>query len=252
LILGLDVGFSAKRPTTGVARLAANGTLRLGHTTSAWERWREIAGPEPVDVAALDAPYTRAAAAEPRACERALTLGAFQRRCKPGLSHVPGTGRAFRAAGWTSAQRLKPSAPERALTAEFPRIDSCNVVEAFPNAFLGVCLPDAAFPPTPRLRRGQRFEWLYDAWLRLDLFPPLIAAIGLPQLDGVLDACGRNAHHDQRAALVCLLTGACVKTGRYTAIGDAAGGYLFLPPWSRWAAWARTELDRARARVAGL
>jgi hypothetical protein len=252
LLLGIDVGFSTNRATTGIARLAADGAVRVGHATTAWSQRRKLVGAEPADVAAIDAPYTRAPPAEPRACERALTLGAFQRRCKPALSHVPGTGRALRAAGRATARQLRRMAPARPLGAAFPRVDGSNVVEAFPNAFLGVCLPDAAWAVRPSLRRGQKFDWLYAAWLRLDLFRPLTHAIGLPQLDGLLDACTRNVHHDERAALVCLLTAAGVKNGRYTAVGDSAGGHLFLPPWPCWAAWARTELDHARARVAGL
>lgn len=252
LIIGLDVGFSATRRSTGVARLAPDGALRLGHTTSQWERRREIIGLERAAVAAIDAPYTTAAPAETRGCERIFARGAFQRRCKPGLSHVRGTGRDLRAAGWASAQQLKPIAPYAALAAEFPRVDGCNVIEAFPNAYLGVCLPAEAYTSSPGVGRGQKFDWLYDGWLRRNLFRPLLGEIGWRPLAGVERACAINEHHDERAALVCLLTAAGVAAGRYTAVGDAAAGYLFLPPWPRWAAWARAALDRERSRLPGL
>lgn len=176
MIIGLDVGFSSKRLTSGVARLDANGALRLGHTTVEWESRRQIAGPETAEIAAIDAPYTNAGEAEGRSCERVFTLGAFQRRCKPGLSHVPGTGRSLRAAGWASAQQLKQIAPSRALATEFPRIDGCNVVEAFPNAYLGVRLPADVYTGMIGVRRGHKFDWLYDGWVELGLFRSLIRA----------------------------------------------------------------------------
>jgi hypothetical protein len=67
-----------------------------------------------------------------------------------------------------------------------------------------------------------------------------------------MKACNENRQHDQRAALVCLMTAAGVFTGQYVAVGDEAGGYFFLPPWSDWTPWARGELDYQRTRVPGL
>ena len=54
--------------------------------------------------------------------------------------------------------------------------------------------------------------------------------------------------HEHRAALICLATAAGVSVGQYTAVGDEAGGYFCLPPWSLWAEWAGLELDKARHR----
>jgi hypothetical protein len=116
-----------------------------------------------VRVAASDAPYTRAGEEARRACERALSLGGFQRRCKPASSHVAGTGRRLRQVGGESARQLSALAPARALAGDFPRVDGCNGIEAFPNAYLGVCLPLEAHPSAPRFRRGKKFDWLYDA-----------------------------------------------------------------------------------------
>ncbi len=56
-----------------------------------------------------------------------------------------------------------------------------------------------------------------------------------------------NRNHDERAALVCLLTAACVARGRFTVVGEASGGYFFLPPWSLWKSWAKDQItDWAR------
>jgi hypothetical protein len=252
VIVGLDVGFSRKRPSSGVARLRSDGSLRLGHTTADWEKRRRILGDEPVRLAAIDAPYTRAGAEARRACERVLSLGGFGRRCKPASSHVPGTGRLLRQAGWESAQQLRRLAAATELAVQFPRLDGCNVVEAFPNAYLGVCLPLAVYATAPKLRRGKKFDWLYDAWRARRLFEAAVEQIGLPLLEHLPEACESTSQHDQRAALVCLLTAAGVLAGRYTAVGDGIGGWIFLPPLDAWAAWAREELERGRERTPGL
>jgi hypothetical protein len=36
------------------------------------------------------------------------------------------------------------------------------VVEAFPNAFLGVLMPEVELVAAPRLKRRRRFDWLYE------------------------------------------------------------------------------------------
>ena len=83
-------------------------------------------------------------------------------------------------------------------------------------------------------------------------FERVIERNGLGRLAELTRTCNDNRQHDQRAALVCLLTAAGVFAGTYTAVGDEHGGYFFLPPWQSWAAWAREELDLQRVRVAAL
>ena len=251
-LVGLDVGFSADRPSSGVARLTGAGELRIGHTTSSWEDRRRVVGAGPLDVAAIDAPFASAPAQQPRSCERVFSFGGFQRRCKPGLSHIPGTGQQLRAAGWEAAKQLRDLAAERALATPFPRVGPCNIVEAFPNAFLGVCLPTSEYEQMPKLRRGQKFDWLYDRWAGCERFGVLLSDLGLDGGGELQARCRENTQHDQRAGLVCLLTAAAVYVGRYTAIGDERGGYFYLPPWTAWASWAQRELDQQRRRLPSL
>jgi hypothetical protein len=54
------------------------------------------------------------------------------------------------------------------------------MVEAFPNAFLGVAVPDEDFVTTTRIKRGGKFDWLYDCWIKRALFPRIAAAAQLP------------------------------------------------------------------------
>jgi hypothetical protein len=43
---------------------------------------------------------------------------------------------------------------------EFPVSLSDSIVEAFPNAFLGVLMPEEELLSAPGLKRGRRFDWL--------------------------------------------------------------------------------------------
>jgi hypothetical protein len=206
-----------------------------------------------VDVTAIDAPILSRESFDQRACERLFTLGCFQRRCKPGLSHVPGTGREFRQAGQESARQLSENTSGHELLVKFPRVwGARNIVEAFPNAFMGVLLPGGCFDRIPKLRRGRKFEWLYDECRERNIFDSVIDKIGTATLSSVLHHIKSNQNHDQKAALICLLTAAAVAAGRYTAVGDPEGGYFFLPPWEIWAQWARQELETQRRRVASV
>jgi hypothetical protein len=165
------------------------------------------------------------------------------------MSHVPGTGQAFRAAAGETAEHLKGDVNSGDVSSPFPRVlPPANVVEAFPNAYLGVALDDGCYEEMPRLRRGRKFDWLYDQWCASNLFVDVSHTIGVPE--AVPQACRCNRDHEERAALVCLLTAASVFSGRYVAIGDAVGGYLFLPPWSHWADWARASINQNRRRYA--
>jgi len=248
-LVGLDVGFSARRESSGVARLNS-GVVSIGCATESVESRRELFGMDEVDVAAIDAPILAGEGFDKRACERLFTLGRFQRRCKPGLSHVPGTGRAFRQAGHESARQLSKISSGRELLVKFPRVwGARNLIEAFPNAFMGVLLPGGCFDRMPKLRRGQKFECLYDECLKRKTLNSVIDVIGGATLPSVLHHIKTNQNHDQKAALICLLTAAAVTAGRYTAVGDKKGGYFFLPPWELWDLWARQELETQRQRV---
>ncbi len=249
-LIGLDVGFSAHRRSSGVACLDERG-CRVDHTTADWsDRQRVIGEGFRALVTAIDAPVVPRASATARSCERIFCLGVFQRRCRCALSHVPGTGLRLREAGDDTAGQLESVTSARPLSTPFPRVWSgANIVEAFPNAFLGVMVPEADYLSQPTLRRGQKFDWLYEQWCDRRLFRSLADALELPGASMLAKQCQANRHHDQRAALVCLLTAGAVARGRYTAIGDPGGGHIFLPPWPLWAAWARIEVQRQRHRL---
>jgi hypothetical protein len=203
-------------------------------------------GDVPLAVLAIDAPVLPAGMLhyDVRSCEKAFVWGAFQRRCKPGESHVPGTGRALRRAGADTAHSLEGMVCTEDTQRPFPRIfGERNIVEAFPNAFLGVMIREAVFTRSPG--RGDKFDWLYEEWLGhhgADALRELVAW----QRPAFWHDVHSTLQHDERAALTCAMTAICVLQGRYVAVGEDRGGYFFLPPWQLWQPWARACLDANR------
>src|SRR6185436_2480702 len=201
-LVGLDIGFSERRRTNAMA-IFRDGALAVPKPMSAPERDAALRALENVDVIAIDAPVLPPGTPETlqRVCERIFSQGRFQKRCKPGMSHVAGTGRQLRAHGRQAADQV--TAAKR-------------VVEAFPNAFLGVGLPEEVFADQPR-GRGKKFDWLYDQWIARGLFRRAGAAAQLP--DEIAAACETAKNHDIRGALVCLLTAAFAALGTAALVG---------------------------------
>ncbi len=239
-LIGLDIGFSAKRRTNALAEVA-NGDLRVVKLNVA-ERDLELQRHREVDVIAIDAPLVPSGcpATRPRLVEQIFSRGLFQKRCKPGASHVRGTGHLLREHGMRSAVAIA-EASRWGRDLPFPTIvPDCGVIEAFPNAFLGVAVPDQIFVERPKLPRGAKFDWLYDQWIALDLFSEAVLRCGLPlELTSVLHA---ERDHEKRAALICLLTAAFAAAGTAAVIGDSQTGYFFLADTDLWALWALESL----------
>ena len=84
-------------------------------------------------------------------------------RFQPGLNHR-GVGlelrNAFREAGAQFSRSLAPSALANDGTVRH----GGPVVEAFPNAFLGVLMPEGELRLAPKLKRGRRFERFTSGW----------------------------------------------------------------------------------------
>lgn len=235
-LIGLDIGFSQSRRTNALAELRG-GELRVVKL-SVTERDTELRKLRYIDVIAIDAPIvpSECSTDSPRLVEQLFSRGVFQKRCKPGASHVPGTGHLLREHGTRVAAAVAiASRWDTALS--FPTVlPACGIVEAFPNAFLGVALPDEVYTSVPKLKRGRKFDWLYDQWIARDLFSRAVMRCGLP-LD-VTTMLHTERDHEKRAALICLLTAAFAATGQAVAIGDRDTGYFFMPDIEFWAPWA--------------
>lgn len=245
-LIGLDIGFSARSRTNALAEIE-NGELRVVKL-NVEERDAELERAKDVDVIAIDAPIVPEGCAltEPRLVEQIFCRGIFQKRCKPGASHVAGTGHQLRSHG-SRAAALIANAARWDSALPFPTVlPHSAIVEAFPNAFLGVAIPDEVYRTTPKLPRGAKFDWLYDQWIQRELFSAAVIACGLPlELNDRLVA---ERDHEKRAALVCLLTAAFAATGQAVVIGEAHTGYFFLPSNELWAVWSREAVGTS-ARI---
>jgi hypothetical protein len=238
-LLGVDVGFSKTSKSTGMA-WRVGGIIGACRTGSDWSvRANALPAGVTFDMAAFDAPLVPTGlGVSPRGCEAVFYRGAFWNRCRPGMSHH-GRGLDLRRAGTTAAE-------------QFAAVVGCKhqlmwaavvghaMVEAFPNTFLGVLLPESVLD---RLPLGQsKSDRLYEACVAEGVFIPLIEDLGWPVMETVARLSAER-DHEIRAAYVCLLTAAVAHAGTAAVVGDAVGGWFWLPPTRLWADWARATVS---------
>lgn len=245
-IAGIDAGLTMTKPTSGVCRTGTNGFF-VGHTyTDKLSRAQALFPVASIDCLGIDAPvlpknvlhYT------PRPVESLFMRGAFQTRCKPGASHVAGTGQALRRSGCDTAIQFAAETHAQG-SFSYPRVQSDhNIVEAFPNAFLGVMLDQQVIDEVP-MSRGVKTDTFFSLCNAHGAFSALEEHLDW-QDAAFWAAFPTTTNHDDRAALVCAATAVCAHSGKYVAVGYVFGGYFFLPPWPLWRPWARMALETAR------
>jgi len=248
--MGIGVGFSVTRPTTGIACLEGE-QLHLVSVGTAW-KCREAKIPKGFQPSfiAIDGPLLPEGSARNmrRHVESISIRATFHNRCGPGLSHN-GVGLELRQASGDACTQFS-----RILAASQSgnRGNVCRdgpIVEAFPNAFLGVLMTADELKEIPRLKRGGRFDWLYDPMVKTGRLESLLSR-GLDLPDVVWQRLHSETNHELRAALICLLTAALVARGMASVIGETEGGWFWLPPWSLWEAWATKGLESAAKKTA--
>lgn len=250
-IAGLDIGYAPPpKKTTGI------GTWCKGEKPVVKVRCRREHAWEPIiqaghfDMIAIDGPIIPPDADENivRSVECIFQRGKFQKRCKPGSSHS-GSGLKLRNEAGMAADKLKYCTPVTQKNFDFPEIrpDSA-IVEAFPNGYLGVCLSEDTYISMPKIKRNKKFDWLYDRAIEQKILHR-IECLSMREKTEWQAEFEREDDHEKRAALVCLLTALPVTRECYTAVGDKAGGWFFLPPWSAWADWAQEEAQRQIDRL---
>lgn len=241
-IAGIDAGLTLKDRTSGVCRTGASGFV-LDHTyIDKLSRARALAPLERFDCLGIDAPVLpkNVLHYNSRPVESLFMRGAYQTRCKPGASHVPGTGQALRRSGCdTAIQFASETFTQSAVT--YPRVQADqNIVEAFPNAFLGVML-DQGVIDAAAAGRGDKTDTFFSLCNTTGAFQALQQQLGWADA-AFWNAFPTTTDHDELAALVCAVTAICAQVGKYVAVGDAQGGYFFMPPWSLWQRWAKQAL----------
>ena len=244
-LLGVDVGFSKSKRTTGLAWLA-NSAVETALTGSSWpERSHSLPRNVRFSIVALDAPIVPAENYNVfRGCERAFYGGAFSTRCRPGLSHHGTRGLALRDAGREAAQQFSAVLEPDALPVGPSVLPIKPIIEAFPNAFMGVLLPEKSFSGWSKALGKAKSDWLYEQVVEAGLFRKLLSKLN-PASPAILRKFEEAWHHDERAALICLLTAMFARSGDVTIIGDTSGGWFWLPPMTVWAPWATAALAKA-------
>jgi hypothetical protein len=248
--MGLDVGFSKTRRTTGIACLEGD-KLSLARAGTSWEsRKAKLPDGFQPTVIAIDGPLLPLGADlnVHRHVESLFVRAPFHNRCRPGLSHH-GLGLELRQAsseaGIQFGRLLAATigANGNSVCREGP------IVEAFPNAFLGVLMPEIELLAPPKFKRGHRFDWLYDQMVATGRLESLLSeGLGLP--DEVWHRLRLEKNHELRAALICLLTAALANKGTAAIIGETEGGWFWLPPLALWESWAKEGLESAEKRMA--
>jgi hypothetical protein len=243
--LGVDVGFATSSLTTGLAWRIGDevGATKTG---TSWKRRREVL-PSGItySIAALDAPILPEHEEQShRGCESIFYGGAFWNRCRPGLSHH-GRALGLRRAGADAASQFATVVSGLDLVSELQVRRNCAIVEAFPNTFLGVLLPEAIYEDRDFGFSERKSDWMYRKVAERGIFRKLLIQLGWTEPGTITqfhDQAGLDGNHDVRAALICLLTAGFAASGNAVVIGDPTHGWFWLPPKRFWEEWAWTAL----------
>lgn len=231
-VLGIDVGFSRLRPSTGLCVIAPGEAepVRCAHVRAgeALAAARALLCGNPLAAVGLDGPVrpdlrlTRRG----RECERRLCRAPFHLRCKPGSTAAP------------AGQRLHAEATRlaRALVASHPE---ARMAEAFPNAFLRTMLAADAFGQVPRAAKSQVY---WERCVTEGILARVIAALYGVASTPIAARLTALTQRDERAAAVSALTARAAALGWDTRVGDPDDGWISLPPRPFLADWASQVL----------
>jgi predicted RNase H-like nuclease len=253
-LLGIDVGFSKTKATTGIAVYERGALVSLCCTKSSSEdRATVVRKDSKFDAVAIDGPILPIFADDKvkRHCESLLIGRGFHNRCKPGMSHH-GFGLDLRRATMPIAEEACLLANVASKAFDEQVRPSTSMVEAFPNAFLGVLLDDADYQFIGSVSRGTKFDRIYERAVAMGRMNSLFDELGwqASSLNKVIQTEALNpsrASHEKRAALICLLTAACALASKAEFVGDVLGGWICLPPQRLWAPWARLAMEHRKA-----
>ncbi len=254
-LLGVDVGFASKKKTTGLA-CRIDGTIKVAKTGTQWEERERHVAAVPYLLAAFDAPILPSHEGCPyRDCERLFYGGPFWNRCRPGLSHRENKrgGLAFREAGADAASQFAAQASGSRLATEIAVRTGTGIIEAFPNAFLGVLLPDETYKQSDRRKNERKSDWMFRKAAEQGTLTALLSKLGWTDRDTArmfAEQAGPCGDHDIRAALVCLMTAGFAASADATVVGSPAHGWFWLPPLGCWQKWACSALKSQTQRLA--
>ncbi len=242
--LGIDVGYSKRRRSTGLCLLeVAPSSVRwtcVNTGTAESQRLTDLRDLVPRGAwlmgVGIDGPLTPGLRVVPhyRSSDALLTRGVFAKRGKPGATSAP-SGQQLHWNATLLAKlvlRLQDEGRFTLAPGTHPNpVHPSRILEVFPNAFLSVLLPDAAFEGLRPKRNASDLFWVAAVdkkpYLRR-LFEALAPARRFAEpLKSVTD-------HDHRAALLCALAVLCADQNQYVLSGDPVDGDIILPPHEFW------------------
>ena len=238
-VLGVDVGFSKKRSTTGLCLLSWDADQFEFQfecaSTPELDRRRTLRGlvaDTPLLSVAIDGPLGNklASVANYRAAEALLSQGVMQQRGKPGQTSSP-LGRQLHHHA-TELAKIVLEETSVGPSCHHGAIHEKCVVEAFPNIFLAAGISEKDLPPRTKRDASDRF-WRVAAneSTRLQDLLDLLLPGRRCALGNRLPERGR---HEDKAAFACALTALSVVAGTHIGVGDPEEGYILLPPVGWW------------------
>jgi predicted RNase H-like nuclease len=246
LVVGLDVGYSATRRTSGflVARLVGSRLLAVEGPYALTQSDAVLAlesalREHAVAAVAVDAPIAGRRPRRYRAVERVFSLGRFQKLCKPGSSGSL-VGRSLAMACETNLRAVAAAATYVPFDRLSAPLGEVPVVEAFPTAAMAVLSAPSSLPMASRSNKT-------DAY-----FESLMAGSSAP-VGGIeiTDDLRTVTNHEARMAVVCALVASWYLSGAYCAVGNAPEGYFLMPATSAWHPEWRVELRSSLNREEG-
>ncbi len=266
LALGIDVGYSKTRRSTGLCLLTITPTILrwqcLNTGTDEYLRLEDLRALVPRGThllgVGIDGPLTPGLRVVPhyRSSDALLTRGVFSRRGKPGATSAPSGQHLHRHATLLAkiVLQLQDEAHFTLAPATHPNpVSESRILEVFPNAFLSVLLPDDAFDVLRPKRNASDLFWeaaVPEARQPTYVGPYLMRLIESlapgRKLDTPLESV---VDHDHRAALLCALAVLCADQNRYILSGDPIDGDIILPPHEFWGP-SQNEISEPWAEIA--
>ena len=255
--LGIDVGYSESRRTTGLCLLTIDQSSlqwRCCNTgTEESERWEDLRSlvPKGTSLAGvgIDGPLAKnlRKACHYRSADALLSGGPFQKRGKPGQTSSP-TGKMLHTHATKLAELLLSLRDEKYIDlrdATHPElIHKARILEVFPTAFLAVLLTDADHTAVAdqyahsKVPRGKKSDKFWEKAIEMGVLQCLVQTLTGFKPDGLESI----TNHDHRAAFICALAALCVAKDQYVAVGDPEDGHIVLPPILQ--PWAEDSLRK--------
>ena len=243
--LGVDIGFSSEVASTGICVISPTHIepVRVMHVTTkqTLQAIRNILRGECPTSISIDGPLVPSANGylqgfrlvnQYRGCEKKLSGGIFQKRCKPGSTNTP-RGQALHRQATYVANSLLMDHPES------------RIVEAFPNAFLGVMMPSTIFKQP--IRRGIKSDVFWQVGIRRKILDRLISSLYGAYSTRLSYHWRGIKNHDERAAFICALSARTSEVGNGVTVWGGDDGEFILPPAAFFQSWAINELDKRLA-----